>query len=287
VTKQPPLKTSDTDWASSVGMLVSLSITLPIFGWLGFKLLDFDFFRPFGYLLLSFAFGIPAAFVVLLVWAFMHSSKALTRNQELVKSSHSKIAYIVDEHLDSLAHRRIALVSKDRYGVVKAGGWNREIQYFVDKVVRPQLSAEEAKIVGENMNTTFQTLIDDRVAKRSDEIELSLDFDSSMSPIAFERWCAKIMEDNGWSARITSASGDQGADVIAHKGSMSILLQCKLYSSPVGNKAIQEAFTAQRHYGTLKAAVVTNAGFTRSAQELAATTKVMLLHHSELDRLSV
>jgi restriction system protein len=90
---------------------------------------------------------------------------------------------------------------------------------------------------------------------------------------------------HGWNTTVTKASGDQGADVVADKSGVRIVLQCKLYSGPVGNKAVQEAFTAQRHYAVHRSAVVTNAEFTKSARELASTTGVLLLHYSDLTRL--
>jgi len=85
---------------------------------------------------------------------------------------------------------------------------------------------------------------------------------------------------------MTKATGDQGADVIAEKDGARMVLQCKLYSSPVGNKAVQEAFAAQRHYRANASAVVTNAAYTASAISLAATTGVQLLHYTDLNRLA-
>jgi restriction system protein len=178
-----------------------------------------------------------------------------------------------------------ALVRVDHYGVVEGSDWNREVQHFVDKVVRPQLSTEEAEAVAPQMKAIFQELIEDRVAARVDEIESRLQFDDVSSPGAFERWCATELEKCGWIASVTKASGDQGADVLAQKEDKSIILQCKLYSSPVGNRAVQEAFSAQRHYAAHRSAVVSNASYTKSAQELARTTRVLLLHFSDLGRL--
>jgi restriction system protein len=206
---------------------------------------------------------------------------------QILQSAELKITNIVNKHLDTLARRRFALVKVDHYGVVQSGDWNKEVQHFVDKVVRPTLSDDEAFAIGPKMNSVFQEMIEDRVAKRVDQIEADLNFDNVTTPEAFERWCAKILEKDGWSASVTKATGDQGADVLARKGNTSIILQCKLYSRPVGNKAVQEAFSAQRHYATQRSAVVTNAGYTNSACELARTTKVLLLHFSDLAGLEM
>jgi restriction system protein len=63
-----------------------------------------------------------------------------------------------------------------------------------------------------------------------------------------------------------------------------VVIQCKLYQSPVGNKAVQEAFAAMMHYSADSAAVITSSGFTPSARHLSATTGVILILHSEIDR---
>ena len=62
-----------------------------------------------------------------------------------------------------------------------------------------------------------------------------------------------------------------------------VVLQCKLYSKPVGNAAVQEAGMA--FHKASHAAVVSNAAFTRQARELASASGVVLLHHEQLTDL--
>lgn len=95
--------------------------------------------------------------------------------------------------------------------------------------------------------------------------------------IDFEHWCAQQIEDQGWSVVISKASGDQGVDVIASRESLTVAVQCKRYNSPIGNKAVQEAFTGSKHYNADLSVVIGTGGFTRSAQEVANTTNVILL----------
>jgi restriction system protein len=102
---------------------------------------------------------------------------------------------------------------------------------------------------------------------------------------AFEHWVATALDRFGWTARVTQASADQGIDVIASKGSLKIGLQCKLYSFPVGNKAVQEAHAGMSYYGLNRAAVISNADFTSSAQQLAEATGVILLSPHDLPHL--
>jgi len=106
-----------------------------------------------------------------------------------------------------------------------------------------------------------------------------------MSPSDYERHCAELLESLGWVARVTKGSGDQGADVIAEKEGVRIVLQCKKHAKPVGNKAVQEALAALKFEDAEFAAVVSNTSFTPAAEALAGKSGVALLHHSELERL--
>ena len=114
---------------------------------------------------------------------------------------------------------------------------------------------------------------------------------AGLSPQSYEAMCRDVLRQYGWDARTTAATGDQGADVVASKlgqakTTIRLVLQCKLYSNPVGNKAVQEAYAAQAHFRATYAAVVTNATYTQSAQSLAATTGVKLLRTGDLHRIN-
>lgn len=105
---------------------------------------------------------------------------------------------------------------------------------------------------------------------------------STMSPQGFEQWCRDTLRKHGWEARLVGAVGDQGADVIAERSGVTMVVQCKYYSSSVGNTAVQEVHAAKSYYGATRAIVVTNASYTRGAQDLAARTGVLLLTANQL-----
>lgn len=114
-------------------------------------------------------------------------------------------------------------------------------------------------------------------------------FQSSDAPIDghdFEHWVAQKLRKFGWQASATKGSGDQGIDVVATKGDVALGIQCKRYSGSVGNKAVQEAFSGAKHMGLNNAAVLSNADFTKSAKELAASTGVLLLSPEDIPALS-
>lgn len=109
-------------------------------------------------------------------------------------------------------------------------------------------------------------------------------FDTN-DPYEYEQLIAEEMRRLGWDAHATQGSGDQGADVVATDGDVKIIFQAKLYSTPVGNKAVQEVAAAKGFYGASKAVVVSNNGFTKSARQLAESLDVLLLHHDELEHI--
>jgi restriction system protein len=199
----------------------------------------------------------------------------------------ARVEAIARDHLETLARRRIVLARRDHYGVIDEAAWAKEMRHFAEKVARPALSDAHLAALSRSgdVSLAIRAMIEPAILARASIIEADLAFSDGMSSEQFEDWCAKRLTKLGWKTSMTAASGDQGADVLAEKGSWRLILQCKLYSNPVGNKAVQEAYTAQRHYRAKASAVVTNADFTRSARTLAATTGVLLLHHGDLDRL--
>nr|WP_181717856.1 restriction endonuclease [Sphingomonas sp.]QJS06591.1 type II restriction endonuclease [Sphingomonas sp.] len=104
--------------------------------------------------------------------------------------------------------------------------------------------------------------------------------------IDFEYWCASKLEEQGWATQISKASGDQGVDIEAFKDGVAIAVQCKRYSQPIGNKAVQEAYTGMVHYGAQLSAVIGTGGFTKSAIELAGNTGVLLLDADNISSFS-
>ena len=101
----------------------------------------------------------------------------------------------------------------------------------------------------------------------------------------YEKVITNKLKELGFNAKTTKASGDQGADVLADKGGVSFAIQCKLYSKPVGNKAVQEANAARDFYKKDYAVVVSNAGYTKSARTAANACDVILINDTQLEKL--
>ena len=101
-----------------------------------------------------------------------------------------------------------------------------------------------------------------------------------MDGLQFEHRCAELLRYRGFhKVAVTKGSGDQGVDILAQKNGIKYGIQCKYYSYPVGNKAIQEAYAGADFYDCDVAMVMTNSTFTRQARELADKLGVELWEH--------
>lgn len=224
-----------------------------------------------------------AVFVVLVVLWFSING---ARQRGLSEAVGAKARQAVAAHADALARRRAVLIRTDDYGVSDASRWSREIDHFIENIVLPLLSPAEARMLRAR-EVELKAAIDRQVVAHVGSLVATLGQGEveGLTPSAFEAHCAQLLAAQGWSARTTALSGDQGADIIADKDGMRLIVQCKLLGRPVGNKAVQEAHSAKTHFGAQHAAVVTNADFTRAARDLAATTGVFLLHHTQLGEI--
>ena len=93
----------------------------------------------------------------------------------------------------------------------------------------------------------------------------------------FEHWCANALKDLGFSSvRVTPGSGDHGVDVLAEKDGIKYAIQCKRYSSDLGNTPVQEVFAGKNMYNCHVGVVLTNQHFTSGAKHLADVTGVLL-----------
>lgn len=104
-----------------------------------------------------------------------------------------------------------------------------------------------------------------------------------MSGRDFEQLVADILNHMGYEARVTKATGDQGLDIIAIKGTFRLGVQTKRWSGNVGNKAIQETVAGKAYYNVDKVLVVTNSYFTNEAVALAEANGVMLWDRRDLE----
>jgi hypothetical protein len=196
----------------------------------------------------------------------------------------AQVYSIIKEKMPSLKTRRVQLMQKDAYGQVQLGRWTKEIDYFIDSQIIPALTPDLRSSLAGN-HATIAATIEALVESESQLDPAFQTFSDRMTPSAFEVFCAEELRRVGWDARVTLQSRDQGVDVIAEKSGRRVVLQCKLYARPVGNKSVQEAAAGRAHERADFGVVVSNNRYTAAAEQLASTNGILLLHYRDLRRL--
>lgn len=99
----------------------------------------------------------------------------------------------------------------------------------------------------------------------------------SMTGVEYENHVADYLRGQGFTARLTKASGDFGIDILAERNGQKFAVQVKRQKIPVSRRAVSDAVAGRIHYGCDKAMVVTNTTFTKGAKELAVSTQCELV----------
>ncbi len=183
-----------------------------------------------------------------------------------------------EEHFTILTRKLRASQVYNDYKVLIADGAPLECKRFLFDLHLnyDHLSDEEA------VEIILNTVAEIKISQSKDGHDLS---EYPQDGIDFEHWCADVLISCGWEANVSQASGDQGVDILATRESTILAIQCKRYSSPVGNKAVQEAFAGKQHVNATHACVIATSGFTKSAKELAISTGVLLVAPEDIPLL--
>jgi Restriction endonuclease len=230
-------------------------------------------------------FVVLIAAIGLLVVFIRYKNRKIHR-ERISSRVDNKIENLMENHSRALVRKRFQTLMHDDYGNLIWEPWQKEVNYFINAVIDPairSLGYEEYELFN-SLRPGIFLLIDQFVQAQVEKVG-AITFGPHLTPIEFEQFCAEQLRLHGWSAETTKGSGDQGSDIIAEKHGLRLVVQCKLYTHPVGNKAVQEIAAARSHEKADYAAVVTNNRFTSSARQLAATNKVVLLHHSDLSHI--
>jgi restriction system protein len=195
-----------------------------------------------------------------------------------------KISESINAHMAVLVRKRAQTLQPDAYGAIQTDRWFKEIDYFLDGRIKPGLGKRERTVLNAR-RAEWQRMIEQLVSVAQGSNPAFAEFSEKMSPAEFEVFCAEELRRSGWNAYVTKAARDQGVDVVADKNGVRLVIQCKLYSQAVGNKAVQEIVAARAFERAQYGAVVTNNRYTASAQELAFNNDILLLHYSDLRKI--
>jgi hypothetical protein len=126
---------------------------------------------------------------------------------------------------------------------------------------------------------TVRREIESGIRRRSELLHLNW---RAMRDNEWENYLVEVFKALGAKAERIGCSGDQGCDLIVEAGQMRIAVQAKGYHNSVGNSAVQEAFAGMHYHGCNMCAVITNSRFTQSAQELAVSTRCVLISEQQI-----
>ncbi|HSY27818.1 MAG TPA: restriction endonuclease, partial [Burkholderiaceae bacterium] len=186
---------------------------------------------------------------------------------------------VIQQYAAELNIKRRQLTINQSYGLVDESPWEKEMVFFIVNVVQPIVGRIDSE--HGNLARIHQFILD----VTADFRNTRGGFHSDITPIEYEQYVADTLRGIGWQTKLTKGSGDQGIDVIAEMRNTKVVIQCKLYSSAVGNAAVQEAIAGKAFEDAAHAAVVSNSPYTPLAKQLASSANVFLLHHDQLEKL--
>lgn len=202
----------------------------------------------------------------------------------------AKVSQICAGHADALGRRYRQLVKEDDYGRTDFARWGKEAVYFAQTQVVPALSASQQKLFEDRTQQVLEIITATALAARLQMAEKVTEADvGRMGGAEYEQHCADLLRNAGWAVRVTKGSGDFGIDLVAEKAVKErprrVVLQCKRSSAAIGLSAVQEAMAGKEYDKADTAVVVSNQRYTPAAESMAATARVLLLHHSDLPAL--
>ena len=211
--------------------------------------------------------------VALIIWGYIDKQNRVNKAKDFGLS-------ICKQHKKTLKAKYNQLVYMDDYGEWQYDSWDREVDNFIlNKIFNT--SNELSSLSDDNKNSIvfeFRQIIHDLVWEETNEVKHDEDLNFS----DYENLCNSIMEELGWESYVKGGSGDQGADVISEKNGIKCVIQCKMYSGSVGNKAVQEVFSAKKFYDADISIVVSTGKYTKGARQLASTLGTYLTNTEQL-----
>lgn len=172
-------------------------------------------------------------------------------------------------------------IYEDDYGRTVYNDWLKEVEYFIMNIVFPNedYSGSLGNILLETrmkqFNAYWQELATNHLEKMKEDNTINIIVKNGLD---YELYVEKYLQNLGYDVTRTPRTGDQGVDLIAEKNDDRKAIQCKYYSKPVGNKAIQEVIAGASFYQCTSAAVISNSSFTKSARQLAKNSDIELFN---------
>ncbi|WP_295142776.1 restriction endonuclease [uncultured Reyranella sp.] len=198
----------------------------------------------------------------------------------------TEVDAVVQRHLRVLASKYKQTTYEDEYGELELKDWVREADKFIDRFVEPiALDKGVAIDRADIFARVTKAAIDERYAAPERYSAHVVTGDGE----GFEDYCKEQLQALGLEVTKTKGGADQGVDLIADHRDFRAAIQCKNYTRPVGNSAVQEVLAGAAFYSPPQAipVVVSRSGFTPAACELAQGADVLLIDAHDLDNFDI
>ncbi|MHC5224731.1 restriction endonuclease [Ignatzschineria sp. LJL83] len=198
-------------------------------------------------------------------------------SQKLFNDRQDYFLNIIEKHVPVLYRKKQLSIRRNDYGLLDVTWWRKE----KIKLLSYLNNQHNLKLNDQDYLNLIDYAVDNYIEENQTLNQVPT------NPYEYEEYCANLLNKNEWVTETTKKSGDHGVDVIAMIDSKRIAIQCKLYNSNVGNKAVQEVVTGMKYWDATIAVVVTNSKYTKPAIDIARVHNVYLLHHDDLHELDI
>lgn len=227
--------------------------------------------------------GAPISALYLVKWRKNRFAKALVEK----KDSFNRRRFVEREQLLESTRLHKAALKRNLSRAYKKNDYGALIQDRTYDAIDEFLTSISHDFEAIPMQEARELIFEELDFQKATEVSQGFNPDDlPFDGYAFEAWVSRALEKFDWETEVTKGGADQGVDVIARKGAIKVAIQCKLYSSAVGNAAVQQAHAGAAYYQATHAAVLTNANFTKGAQDLAQMTGVLLLSQHDIPQLT-
>jgi hypothetical protein len=158
------------------------------------------------------------------------------------------------------------------------------LEYYQKDIWNPIFLEHERKV--QNILTRLENVRE----SVSSEYQIMIDTNFELvDPFEFEKLVAKLFRRMGYTANVTSKTGDFGIDVIAKRENDIIAIQAKKYSlgNNIGNRTVQGLLGAMSYkdYNANKGIIVATSDFTVQAFEQAQENPIELWNQQYLNKM--
>ena len=151
-------------------------------------------------------------------------------------------------------------------------------------LIEDEILGKERKLNSNDWYLFIASLVEKSCYELSNEIQIKSNINYQKG-LNFENYCFQKLQSQGWQVKKTPVSGDQGVDLIASIDDIRLCIQCKDHKKPIGNKAVQEVYAGMKYWLGTHAILISRSGFTKSAQNLALSSKVILISEFEIENI--